>query len=118
MHCSLNLAINMHNRKLLIAGRDTITQTDLAEAVGVTKSTICKLCNSTARVVSFELLERLCEYFDCEPADLLERDAAPQAKPYSAPVEPELDKEARAALAAQRAALAAQERLARAAKGR
>jgi putative transcriptional regulator len=44
---------------------------DLAEYVGITEQNISTLKNGHVRGIRFSTLERICDYLDCQPGDLL-----------------------------------------------
>jgi putative transcriptional regulator len=55
----------------------------LAEHVGITESNLSLLKSGRVRGVRFETLNRICEYLQCQPGDILayepdEGDAAPE----------------------------------------
>jgi len=47
---------------------------DLAAYVGITESNLSLLKSGRVRGVRFETLDRICEYLDCEPGDILVRE--------------------------------------------
>lgn len=53
----------------------------LAEYVGITEANLSLLKQGKVKGIRFETLERICEYLDCQPGDLLrfERDTDPKA---------------------------------------
>lgn len=46
---------------------------DLAEHVGITEANLSLLKQGKVKGVRFETLDRICEYLDCEPGDILKR---------------------------------------------
>ena len=48
-----------------------VTYDDIYKATGIFSSTLSRLAAGRAKRVDLTVLERLCEYFDCEPGDLL-----------------------------------------------
>ena len=54
----------MGERKLRIA--------DVARAIGVNRSTITLLYYEKAKRIDFEVLDKLCKFFNCTISDLLE----------------------------------------------
>lgn len=54
----------MGERKLKIS--------DLARETGINRGTITRLYHETAERVELDVIEKLCDYFQCEIADLLE----------------------------------------------
>jgi putative transcriptional regulator len=57
--------------KVLIAERD-LTQEKLAQGSGVAFGTINRLSQNKIKGVSFDVLEKLCNYLECELSDILE----------------------------------------------
>lgn len=49
----------------------------LAEFVGITEVNVSLLKQGKVKGVRFETLEKICEYLDCQPGDLLEYQPAP-----------------------------------------
>jgi putative transcriptional regulator len=49
---------------------------DLAAHIGITESNLSLLKSGKVRGIRFETLEKICDYLDCQPGDLLafERD--------------------------------------------
>jgi putative transcriptional regulator len=52
------------------AERRKITYADIRDATGVNTSTLVRLANDKADRVALDTIERLCLYFECDPADL------------------------------------------------
>jgi putative transcriptional regulator len=50
-----------------------ITAKAICQVTGITEKTLSRLINNETARVDFETLERLCEYFDCQPGDILIR---------------------------------------------
>ncbi len=50
--------------------RRRITYEDIQAGSGVNKNTIVKLANDRAAMVGISVIDRLCEYFDCQPGDI------------------------------------------------
>ena len=64
--------------KELIAARSRekrrrITYRDVRDATGISTSTLFKLANDKAAMVGFSVIDRLCEFLECQPGDLLIR---------------------------------------------
>ena len=57
-------------QKSRLEGR-RVTYDDIYNATGIYSSTLSRLAAGRAKRVDLAVLERLCEYFDCEPGDLL-----------------------------------------------
>ncbi len=64
--------------RVLMGERETqigrrITAKAICQATGITERTLSRLINNETTGVDFDTLERLCEYFDCQPGDILIR---------------------------------------------
>lgn len=46
---------------------------DVARDTGLNRNTVTLLYKETAQRIDLETIDKLCEYFDCELSDLLER---------------------------------------------
>ena len=57
----------------MLMGEKRVTATEVAEKTGITRGTLRRLYHETAQRVDLDVLDKLCEYFDCEPGDLLTR---------------------------------------------
>ncbi len=53
---------------------------DLAAYVGITEANLSLLKQGKVKGVRFETLERICDYLDCEPGDLLRLEKPPKAE--------------------------------------
>ena len=62
IHCTLAV--------MMASQRPPINQTELKSATGLAGTTINRLYNNTFTRVDTTTLVKLCEYFDCEIADL------------------------------------------------
>lgn len=57
--------------KVMLAIRE-MTQKDLAERTGIRPPTISAICNNSAKHLPIDVLDKMCEVLDCQPADLME----------------------------------------------
>ncbi len=48
-----------------------VTYDDIHKTTGIFPSTLSRLAAARGKRIDLTVLERLCEYFDCEPGDLL-----------------------------------------------
>ncbi|MGU3493867.1 helix-turn-helix domain-containing protein [Xanthobacteraceae bacterium A53D] len=55
---------------VMLAERN-IKSKDLAEHVGITEANLSLLKQGKVKGVRFETLEKICEYLDCQPGDLI-----------------------------------------------
>lgn len=44
----------------------------LAKETGISRSTLTKIYYSKNEMISFDVLDKLCKYFDCDISDILE----------------------------------------------
>lgn len=63
---------------VLLAERG-VKSKDLAEHVGITEANLSLLKQGKVKGVRFETLERICQYLDCQPGDLLRYEPGPVA---------------------------------------
>lgn len=50
-----------------------ITMQQVADATGINRTTLSKILNQRGYATSTDILDTLCEYFDCRIEDLVER---------------------------------------------
>ncbi|SEE01487.1 putative transcriptional regulator [Rhizobiales bacterium GAS191] len=55
---------------VMLAERN-VKSKELAEHVGITEANLSLLKQGKVKGIRFETLERICEYLDCQPGDLL-----------------------------------------------
>ncbi|MBA4264037.1 MAG: Cro/Cl family transcriptional regulator [Comamonadaceae bacterium] len=55
----------------LMLARRKVKSKDLAEFVGITEANMSLLKQGKVKGVRFETLERICEYLQCQPGELL-----------------------------------------------
>ena len=58
----------------VVMAQRNVKSKDLAEYVGITESNLSLLKQGRVKGVRFETLQKICEYLDCEPGDILARD--------------------------------------------
>ncbi len=51
--------------------RRVISLSEIAEATGVHRATLSKIANHHGANIGTEIIDKLCRYFGCQPADLL-----------------------------------------------
>jgi putative transcriptional regulator len=56
----------------VMLARRKVTSRELALHVGITEQNLSLLKSGKVRGVRFSTLERICDYLQCQPADLLE----------------------------------------------
>lgn len=59
--------------KVLLAEHD-MSQTELAEKIGIRQATISDLCNNKSKRIPISALDAICEYFDCDVSDILKHE--------------------------------------------
>jgi putative transcriptional regulator len=55
----------------VMMARRKVTGRELAEHVGITEANLSLLKQGRVKGVRFETLAKICDYLDCQPADLL-----------------------------------------------
>lgn len=58
----------------------------LAEHVGITEANLSLLKQGKVKGVRFDTLEKICEYLDCQPGDLLRYEQHAAAPPRTVPI--------------------------------
>ncbi|MGY4303664.1 putative transcriptional regulator [Bradyrhizobium sp. USDA 4369] len=61
---------------VMLAERN-VKSKDLAEYVGITEANLSLLKQGKVKGVRFETLDRICQFLDCQPGDLLRYEEAP-----------------------------------------
>lgn len=64
MSVIVNLDVMLAKRKMRLQ--------DLADRIGITVQNLSILKTGKAKAIRFSTLERICEYLDCQPGDILE----------------------------------------------
>lgn len=67
VQCRLRELIAVKSRQT----RRRITYDDVKASTRLSKTTLVRLANDRAELISTNTLDRLCWYFDCQPGDLL-----------------------------------------------
>jgi len=62
----------IHIKVSEMLGRHKLSQRDLARGTGIHPYTISKLYHEKVSRLELSHLEKLCEFFQCQPGDLLE----------------------------------------------
>lgn len=57
----------------VVMAQRNVRSKDLAEYVGITESNLSLLKQGHVKGVRFETLEKICDFLDCEPGDILQR---------------------------------------------
>ena len=57
--------------KVMLAMRE-MTQKELAEKTGIRPPTISAICTGTIKHLPVDVLDKICDVLDCQPADLIE----------------------------------------------
>lgn len=66
----------IHVRLGVMLAERNVKSKDLAEYVGITEANLSLLKKGHVKGVRFETLERICDFFDCQPGDLLRYERA------------------------------------------
>ena len=63
----------------IMLARRKVKSKDLAEHVGITEANMSLLKQGKVKGIRFDTLEKICDYLDCQPGDLLvySRDTEP-----------------------------------------
>ena len=61
-------------RLSIVMAERNVKSKDLAEFIGITESNLSLLKQGKVKGVRFDTLERICDYLDCEPGDILGRE--------------------------------------------
>lgn len=64
-------------RLAVMLAERSVKSKDLAEYVGITEANLSLLKQGKVKGIRFETLERICQYLECQPADLLRYEPAP-----------------------------------------
>lgn len=64
----------------VVMAERNVKSKDLAAHVGITEANLSLLKQGKVKGVRFETLERICEFLDCEPGDILRIDRASQTR--------------------------------------
>ena len=67
----------------IMLARRKVKSKDLAEHVGITEANMSLLKQGKVKGVRFETLEKICEYLQCQPGDLLAY--VPETLPETSP---------------------------------
>ncbi|UVK45186.1 helix-turn-helix transcriptional regulator [Mesorhizobium sp. AR07] len=62
----------------VVLAERNVKSKDLAEYVGITEANLSLLKQGKVKGIRFDTLERICDYLDCQPGDLLRFEKAPQ----------------------------------------
>ena len=62
----------------VMLARRKVKSRDLAEFVGITEANMSLLKQGKVKGVRFETLEKICEYLQCQPGDLLAYERRPE----------------------------------------
>jgi len=63
----------------VVMAERNVKSKDLAAYVGITEANLSLLKQGKVKGVRFETLERICEFLDCEPGDILRIERGPVA---------------------------------------
>lgn len=70
-HFKRQTVIKCHLARLM--GERKMSVSDVARETGLHRNTVTLLYKETAKQVDIETIDKLCELFDCQVADLFER---------------------------------------------
>lgn len=69
----------------IMLARRKVKSKDLAEHVGITEANMSLLKQGRVKGVRFDTLEKICDYLQCQPADLLVYEPEVLVTPVSRP---------------------------------
>jgi len=69
------MAIVVHLDLMLVKRK--VKSKDLASFVGITEQNLSLLKSGKVKGIRFSTLEKICEYLDCQPGDILALDGQP-----------------------------------------
>ncbi|MDP2680771.1 MAG: helix-turn-helix transcriptional regulator [Rhodoferax sp.] len=69
----------------IMLARRKVKSKDLAEHVGITEANMSLLKQGRVKGVRFDTLEKICDYLQCQPADLLVYEPEAQVTPVPRP---------------------------------
>lgn len=55
----------------VVLAKKKISLKELSDAIDITPANLSILKNNRARAIRFSTLEKICEYLDCEPGDII-----------------------------------------------
>jgi putative transcriptional regulator len=58
----------------VVMAQRNVKSKDLADYVGITESNLSLLKQGHVKGVRFETLDRICDFLECEPGDVLQRE--------------------------------------------
>ena len=64
------MLIEIKLKELLKEKRYQISE--VAEATGITANTISLICNKKNNGISYKVLDKLCDFLNCEPGDIIQ----------------------------------------------
>lgn len=64
------MAINFKLKQFLAIKK--ITQLELGNSTGIRQPTISAICNNSIKAIPIGVLEKICDYLDCQPGDFIE----------------------------------------------
>jgi len=62
----------INNKFSILLAQHLIKVGKIADATGISRTTLTNLYYRRSKAISFEVLGRLCEYLDCSVSDILE----------------------------------------------
>lgn len=65
----------------VMLARRKVKSKALAEFIGITEANLSLLKQGKVKGVRFETLEKICEFLDCQPGDLITYEPSPSSKP-------------------------------------
>ena len=60
----------INNNFSTILGQRLLKITEISEATGISRGTLTSIYYRRAKGITFEVLDKLCEYLECQPSDI------------------------------------------------
>lgn len=57
----------------ILMGKHKVSIQDIHEGTGLNRNTISNLYHEKAKRIDYDTIEKLCDFFDCQVGDLLEK---------------------------------------------
>ncbi len=62
----------INNKFSVLLGERLIKITEISERTGISRTTLTNLYYKRSKSISFDVLNKLCEFFDCSIEDIIE----------------------------------------------
>lgn len=62
----------INNKFSILLGERLIKITEISDRTGISRTTLTNLYYKRSKFISFDVLNKLCEFFDCSVEDIIE----------------------------------------------